>query len=50
MFKRFRRRPPPQPPHEPDQAEFDSAWADYVEWSGLDESGLPGPRPEGDNS
>lgn len=36
---------------EPAQASFDRAWADYVEWSGLDEAGLPeAPRDATDRS
>ncbi|MBB1032458.1 hypothetical protein G6027_16555 [Dietzia sp. SLG310A2-38A2] len=31
---------------EPDQASYDRAWADYVEWSGLDEERLPEARRE----
>ena len=46
MFKPFRRRrgstaPSVPPAVETDQSDFDRAWADYVEWSGLDEDQLP---------
>lgn len=31
-----------------EQESYDRAWADYVEWSGLDEAGLPeAPRKDG---
>lgn len=40
--KRGRLAPPIQPPEtRAEQANYDRAWADYVEWSGLDEAGLP---------
>ncbi|GAA1052441.1 hypothetical protein GCM10009570_10300 [Dietzia natronolimnaea] len=47
MFRPIRARcgrlaPPLQPPDtRAEQTPFDRAWADYVEWSGLDEAGLP---------
>ncbi|MDX2358751.1 hypothetical protein [Dietzia sp. PP-33] len=48
----FRQRRPatrlPPPDAESQQVAFDRAWADYVEWSGLDESGLPDARREDD--
>lgn len=47
MFGPFRFRARRQAAHAapPDtgseQESYDRAWADYVEWSGLDETGLP---------
>ncbi|MFN3600820.1 MAG: hypothetical protein ACK4UY_05460 [Dietzia sp.] len=38
--RRPRAAPAPPTPAEPDQASYDRAWADYVEWSGLDEDRL----------
>ena len=53
MFEPFRRRrgrsaPSAPPAVESDQTAFDRAWADYVEWSGLDEDQLP-ERPGADD-
>ncbi len=47
MFNPFRSRAgrdspeaAPQPPRDATDAEYGRAWADYVEWSGLDEAKL----------
>ena len=36
----------PAPDAESEQAAFDRAWADYAEWSGMDQDKLPGRAPE----
>ena len=50
FFRFFRPRPSTKPSHpataEQDPLAFNRAWADYVEWSGLDEDGLPPPRDD----
>lgn len=33
-----------------EQESYDRAWADYVEWSGLDETGLPDGHRDGERS